>query len=130
MFDADGRCRPHYSALYERLEQMPAEELRRRQHAADLSFLHQGITDSTMSHGDGWQFIQVGRHIERASAMASLLDLYFNDFFDTAQSQNVGATSCLDWVGLLKSCTAFEAYCKVYTADLRAASSKERRRAN
>jgi uncharacterized circularly permuted ATP-grasp superfamily protein len=28
MFDAEGRCRPHYSALYERLERMPAEELR------------------------------------------------------------------------------------------------------
>ena len=25
----------------------------------------------------------------------------------------------LEWVGLLKSCTAFEAYCRVYTADLR-----------
>jgi uncharacterized alpha-E superfamily protein len=27
--------------------------------------------------------------------------------------------SYLDWVGLLKACTAFEVYCKVYTADLR-----------
>ena len=80
--------------------------------------LFQGITDSTMSHGDGWQFIQVGRYIERAGATASLLDVYFNDFFDV-KSQNIGATSYLDWVGLLKSCTAFEAYCKVYTADLR-----------
>jgi len=26
----------------------------------------------------------------------------------------------LEWIGLLKCCTAFEAYCKVYTADLRA----------
>jgi len=25
----------------------------------------------------------------------------------------------LDWVGLLTSCSAFEAYCKVYTADLK-----------
>ena len=25
----------------------------------------------------------------------------------------------LDWVGVLTSCSAFEAYCKVYTADLR-----------
>src|SRR5215213_8344159 len=65
--------------------------------------LFQGITDSTMSHGDGWQFIQVGRHIERAGATASLLDIYFQDFFDT-KSQNVAATSYLDWVGLLKSC--------------------------
>ncbi len=26
----------------------------------------QGVSDSTMSHGEGWQFIQVGRYIERA----------------------------------------------------------------
>ncbi len=25
----------------------------------------------------------------------------------------------MEWIGLLRSCTAFEAYCKVYTADLR-----------
>src|SRR5271163_1192526 len=24
----------------------------------------------------------------------------------------------LEWIGLLRSCTAFEAYCKAYTADL------------
>jgi uncharacterized alpha-E superfamily protein len=29
-----------------------------------------------------------------------------------------GPTTYLDRVGLLKSCTAFEAYCQVYTADL------------
>lgn len=46
MFDADGKCHPQYEALFQRLERMPAEELRRRQHAAELSFLHQGITFS------------------------------------------------------------------------------------
>ena len=30
----------------------------------------QGVTDSTMNHGEGWQFIQVGRYLERASATA------------------------------------------------------------
>ena len=80
--------------------------------------LFQGITDSTMSHGEGWQFIQVGRFIERASATATLLDIYFQEFMD-AKVQQTAASRYLDWVGLLKSCTAFEAYCKVYTADLR-----------
>ena len=80
--------------------------------------LFQGITDSTMSHGEGWQFIQVGRFIERAGVTAALLDAYCNEFMD-AQGQQTGASNYLDWVGLLKSCTAFEAYCKVYTADLR-----------
>jgi uncharacterized alpha-E superfamily protein len=78
--------------------------------------LFQGITDSTMNHGEGWQFIQVGRFIERASATATLLDSYLNELI---QDQTSVTRSYLDWVGLLKSCTAFEAYCKVYTADLR-----------
>lgn len=86
--------------------------------AREGAHLFQGITDSTMSHGEGWQFIQVGRFIERAQATATLLDVYFSEFFDS-QSRQSEAGSYLDWVGLLKSCTAFEAYCKVYTADLR-----------
>src|SRR5579862_3572676 len=32
--------------------------------------LFQGITDSTMTHGDGWQFIQAGRYLERAIALS------------------------------------------------------------
>ena len=30
-----------------------------------------------------------------------------------------GIKTDLEWLGLLRSCTAFEAYCKVYSADLR-----------
>jgi uncharacterized alpha-E superfamily protein len=28
------------------------------------------------------------------------------------------STDYLEWIGLLRSCTAFEAYCRVYTADV------------
>jgi uncharacterized alpha-E superfamily protein len=81
--------------------------------------LFQGITDSTMSHGEGWRFIQVGRFIERLSATATLLDENFKIAHDAPlDSSETG--DYLQWVGLLKSCTAFEACCKVYTADLRA----------
>ena len=41
----------------------------------------QGVSDSTMSHGEGWQFIQVGRYIERASATALLLEAYHEDLW-------------------------------------------------
>ena len=34
-----------------------------------------GITDATMSHDEGWQFIQIGRFLERATLTASLLDV-------------------------------------------------------
>ncbi len=77
----------------------------------------QGVTDSTMSHGEGWQFIQVGRYIERAAATAMLLEAYHEDLWGHPDP-TVEGNEYLDWMGLLRSATAFEAYCKVYTADL------------
>ena len=77
----------------------------------------QGVTDSTMNHGEGWQFIQVGRYIERASATALLLEAYHSDLWEHPAPIAEG-NEYLAWMGLLRSATAFEAYCKVYTADL------------
>ncbi|HEY0264523.1 MAG TPA: alpha-E domain-containing protein [Granulicella sp.] len=79
--------------------------------------LFQGITDTTMNHGEGWQFIQMGRSIERAFATVMLLDIYYRDFF-LAQPSASDTSQYLEWIGLLRSCTAFEAYCHVYTADM------------
>ena len=80
--------------------------------------LFQGITDATMSHGEGWLFIQLGRSIERAAATATLLDVHFSAFLEEGR-QTTTPLNYQEWVGLLKSCTAFEAYCKVYTAEIR-----------
>jgi uncharacterized alpha-E superfamily protein len=77
----------------------------------------QGVTDSTMSHGEGWQFIQVGRYLERATATAILLEAYHLDLWSQPDRVPEG-NEYLEWMGLLRSATAFEAYCKVYTADL------------
>jgi len=77
----------------------------------------QGVSDSTMSHGEGWQFIQVGRYTERASATALLLEAYHDDLW-MVQEHIPEGTEYLEWMGLLRSATAFEAYCKVYTADV------------
>jgi uncharacterized alpha-E superfamily protein len=80
--------------------------------------LFQGVTDSTMIHGEGWQFIQMGRFMERVQATARLIDLHFAEFFRPS-TEAMNASEHMEWIGLLRSCTAFEAYCKVYTADLR-----------
>lgn len=44
MFTVDAESRLQYKALYQRLLELPAEELRQRQQAADIAFLNQGIT--------------------------------------------------------------------------------------
>jgi uncharacterized alpha-E superfamily protein len=88
------------------------------------SYLFQGITDSTMAHGEGWYFIQLGRYIERASATATLLDVNLRALPDGA-GQSAGEQDYISWVALLKSCASFESYCQTYTADLRPARIAE-----
>ena len=77
----------------------------------------QGITDSTLSHNEGWHFIQLGRSIERASSVSMILDVQYAGFarFDSVATVD----EYFEWLALLKSCTAFEAYTKVYSADVR-----------
>ncbi len=83
------------------------------------AYLFQGITDSTMNHDQGWRFIQLGRYLERAGALAIVLDVHFGAFAsEPGQSEEL--SEHLEWIGLLKSCSAFEGYCKVYTADVKA----------
>ena len=84
-----------------------------RETVEDLHML-EGTTYSTMRHGEGWYFLQLGRYIERAQAVSRLLDLHLGP-----ASRADAAPNYLDWLVLLRFCTAFEAYCKVYTATIR-----------
>jgi uncharacterized alpha-E superfamily protein len=79
--------------------------------------LFQGITDSTMTHGEGWQFIQAGRSLERAVCVSVLISVHFREFHQPDHRETERAY--LEWIGLLRSCTAFEAYCKAYTAQIK-----------
>jgi uncharacterized alpha-E superfamily protein len=80
--------------------------------------LFQGITDGTMSHGEGWQFIQLGRYVERTDTLAALMDTHFKRTAHPTD-QPVDSAEHLGWVGLLRGCAAFEAYCKAQTAEIR-----------
>ena len=79
--------------------------------------LFKGVTDTTMLHGQGWHFIRLGRYLERAYATATLLEVFQPDLFGAAEREPSGY-QYLEQVGLLRCCTAFEAFCQVYTADL------------
>jgi uncharacterized alpha-E superfamily protein len=74
------------------------------------SYRFNGIAAATMNHDEAWHFIQLGKYIERACNLCVMLDAYFV----------VGKhPDDLDWLGLLSSCAAFEAYCKACTAELK-----------
>ncbi|MEM8599020.1 MAG: alpha-E domain-containing protein [Bacteroidota bacterium] len=83
------------------------------------SHLFQGLTDSTMSHNEGWQFIQLGRYLERVAATVNLLDAHVNmAALSNGNGRALPSHSQQDWAGLLKSCTALEAYSRVHTANI------------
>jgi len=57
MFSAPGVPREHYRALHQTLLRLPPEELRRSQQAADLAFLHEGITFTVYGAKEGTERI-------------------------------------------------------------------------
>lgn len=57
MFTAAAHPRPHYRQLFELLNTLPPDELKRRQNDADLSFLHQGITFTVYGSEEGTEKI-------------------------------------------------------------------------
>lgn len=73
-----------------------------------------GISHATMNHDEGWQFMQLGNYLERAMSILRLMSTQFLAINGRIPYRE----DYLDWIALLKSCTAFEAYCNVYTADL------------
>jgi uncharacterized alpha-E superfamily protein len=83
----------------------------------DAVHLFKGVSDTTMIHGQGWHFIRLGRYLERAYAIATLLQVY-QPLLSTPPEREHSGYQYLEQVGLLRCCTAFEAYCQVYTADL------------
>lgn len=79
------------------------------QEVKEGAHLFAGVTDSTMNRGQGWQFITIGRTIERASQVSSLLAAH-----EGTEIEEPHRT--LEWVSVLRCCTGFEAYCKVHGA--------------
>jgi uncharacterized alpha-E superfamily protein len=87
-----------------------------RQTLEDL-FTLGGVTYTTLRHGEGWHFLELGRHIERAQQISRLLDIHFG-VTAPGYRNPPPPPKYFDWLVLLKFCTAFEPYCKEYTAAL------------
>ncbi len=112
------------NALFLRVRQMQGESSRgARTHfvskaVIDGIHLFHGITDSTMGRGEGWQYLQLGRFLERATITAALIDSFLTDPSDGAHGR--AALDQSELSALLRACSALEAYCRHYTADIRA----------
>ena len=78
-------------------------------HVRERAAVVAGLLDGTMPRDDGWRFLVLGRSLERVDMTARLL-------WSRAGQPNVSA----GWVGLLKSCSAHEAYLRTYRSAVEA----------
>ena len=83
----------------------------------DHSHQFHGTTNATLTHGEGWNFIQVGKYLERADSASRILDLKYHILLPSGE-QVGGNIDTVQWQAVLKSCSAFEAYRKIHTGQV------------
>lgn len=81
--------------------------------------LFEGTTDATMTHGEGWLFLQAGKFLERADSTSRVLDIKYHIILPHGE-QVGGNVDLTQWNAVLRSCSALEAYLKVYSGSLKA----------
>ncbi len=73
------------------------------------SHLYGGITDASMSHGEGWNFGRLGRLQERADQTSRILDAMSSGLI-SADANDQDYSSDIQWSAVLKAASAFEMY--------------------
>jgi uncharacterized alpha-E superfamily protein len=79
-----------------------------------INQLFHGITEGTMSHGEAWEFIMLGKLIERACQTARILDVKYHMLLPTPAHVGTPVDNA-HWMAILNSCSAYEPYHKQRT---------------
>jgi uncharacterized alpha-E superfamily protein len=74
--------------------------------------LFHGVCEATLTHDEGWHFIQLGRYLERAEKVLRTLDSRFS-LLERSESADL-PISTLQWGAVLRNCAAYEAYQRLY----------------
>src|SRR5271154_1406666 len=83
----------------------------------NASHLFQGITDGTMTHGEDWDFIQVGKYLERGDMVTRILDAN-DEIFIKQRPTGANTSGTLQWSAILRSCSSHDAHRKFYVAQV------------
>jgi uncharacterized alpha-E superfamily protein len=77
------------------------------------SCLFQGVCDATTIHDEGWQFIQLGKYLERADKTLRILDVQYHLLHDLTDPADLPLAN-LQWAAVLRSCRAYETFQRLY----------------
>jgi len=88
------------------------------------SHLYQGLTASTYSRSEGWEFIEFGKYLERADKTTRILDVKYHILLPSATDVG-GALDTAQWQAVLRSASALEAYRRYYVREILAWKAAE-----
>ena len=107
----------------------------------NASHLFQGILNRTMMMGEGREWLDTGRFLERSCQTARLLDVKYHDLLPATTRPSGGSEASAEekgliadpfgvggpldthgWIAVLKSVSAFEMYCKTHRDGIRPSS--------
>jgi uncharacterized alpha-E superfamily protein len=82
----------------------------------NASLLLTGIGHATVMHGEGRQFVEVGRYLERADQTTRILDVLHAAYPAQGLPHGLGEKHASEWTAVLRSCSAWDAYKSLHGA--------------
>ena len=98
-----------------RFEASPAEFFAE---VKEASLLLTGLGHATVMHGEGWQFVETGRYLERADQTTRILDVLHAAFPARGVPDSWTERDAAAWAAVLRSCSAWDAYKSLYGASV------------
>jgi uncharacterized alpha-E superfamily protein len=77
------------------------------------SCLFHGVCDATCNHDEGWQFVQLGKFLDRADKTLRILDVQYHVLHELSDPDDRPLTN-LQWAAVLRSCLSSDAYQRLH----------------
>lgn len=71
-----------------------------------------GVSDATLPHDEGWQFLKIGAALERSEMTARIVDVQYHNLVEVPAAADQPDNH--QWMAVLKSVGAYEAYRRQY----------------
>ncbi len=84
-------------------------------HEVKLSSLYlQGLMDATVPHTEGWNFMEIGKYLERADKTTRILDVRHQNLPAKGVPKVVTPADAIEWGAVLRSSSASDAYRQIH----------------
>jgi len=84
----------------------------------NASLLLTGLGHATVMHGEGWQFVEIGRFVERGDQTTRIVDVLHATFPARGVPTAWSERNAMEWGAVLRSCSAWDAYTSLYGASV------------